>query len=202
MGRAPRSTRQRLAGAAARAIILGAICTGAVSIAAALAAPAAVPAGMTTVAAWRAPVPPGWPATPWSSARRDAGWGRDTWELRADPIGSTAERAKGFPVQWVLHCGWPLPAFECVRHRIRALWDQGENRQEPQEGPSASLAEGVAIPAAALGASEGHFLIPIVPVWSGILVDTLAWGAPFFVLSAALIMVRTRDAKSTPPPAP
>jgi len=210
-------SRREVRNAALRAIVLGFVCTVAVAFAAALQEPVATPEGTRAVTGWLVPVPDGWPSEPWPMARFGSRTARITWELRGDPpwistapAGPTVPgapssppsprvRARDFAAQWSMHCGWPLPALRCTRNRLRAIWDQGETFVPPTHGPSRSLSEGIVIQAATLGAAEGQFLLPVVPVWSGLIVDSLAWAIPFFALSSfSRRLARWRRDRSTP----
>lgn len=186
--------------ALAQALLLGLLCAVAVSIAGALSQPASTPEGRSPVTRWLAPVPEGWPSEPWSEARHERGWARETWELRGDPPMTASGRASDFAAMWSLRSGWPFPAFVCTRLRLRRLWDQGDTFSAPWDGASASWREGIVIPAARLGASEGQFLLPVEPLWGGLLLNTVAWALPFLVIGFVTeqVMGRRRRAPHSP----
>ena len=193
-----RSRTHELISAALRALILGAVVSIAVAVASALRAPASTPSTSRAVSGWLAPVPFGWPPSPWEMARHEERWGRVTWELHGDPPHTPTGRANDFAAQWSLQCGWPLPAFSCVRTRLRALWDQGQTFAPPWDGPSNALGEGMVIAAATMGTTEGQFIIPVTPIWIGLTVDTLVWAVPFFMISAlSHLRSRMRPGRST-----
>ncbi len=186
-----------------RALCFGALCAIAVSVSAALRAPVSTPEGRAEVDAWFTRVPPGWPAKPWAEARFERSWGRETWELRGDPPLDGGRRGDGFTAEWVQRTGWPLPAFQCVRLRLRTLWQQGEPRLAPWDGPSESLSEGLRIPASALGAHEGQMLIGVTPLWPGLAIDSIAWALPIWLIGYASRRLSERRAakrRAAPPP--
>ncbi|MBM4112043.1 MAG: hypothetical protein FJ253_01515 [Phycisphaerae bacterium] len=168
-----------------RALLFGSICAIAISCAAALSAPPETPAGRALVNAWAASTPDGWPATPWREARFDRSWARETWELRGDPPVSGGRRADGFSAQWVLRTGWPLPALQCVRNRLRSLWGQGAGPRSPFADESESLSEGWRLhPSMFGGGGDEHLLVPVTPLWFGLAIDSIAWSIPIFAIGA------------------
>lgn len=195
--------RRHVVRAAIRAIILGAVVTIAISVSAALREPVATPEGERAVRAWLAPVPEGWPASPWPTARHDSAWARERWELRGDPPRTPTGRARDFAAQWSIRCGWPLPAFKATRNRLRSLWGQGETFRRPSDGPSDSLSEGVVIAASSIGGVEGQYIVPVTPIALGFVVDSIVWAVPFFALSLVTLRRRQRENRlRAAPPVP
>lgn len=168
-----------------RAVCFGAICALAVSTAAALRVQASTPEGRAVVHGWMSPVPVGWPAQPWPEARVDRSWARQVWELRGDPPFSGGRHGDGFSAQWVLRTGWPLPALQCVRSRLRTLWDQGVAARSPVEGESESWSEGIRVAATSIGGDDGFMLVPVTPIWWGLVFDAIIWAIPIYAIGVA-----------------